>query len=123
MPTLNDCLRLIRLTKESSTDPDSAYASRTRLKRSVVSVGQLAAARVGIPGPVMPEDVKELHVKDPVCAEILHICISLMSKAQTLCQPSEALDSRWRSGWNAVCSDLDVLERALISNQDQLNDV
>ena len=123
MPTLNDCLRLIRLTKESSTDLDSAYASRTRLKRSVVSVGQLAAARVGIPGPVMPEDVNDLQVKDPVCAEILHICTSLMSKAKTLCQPSEALDTRWRSGWNAVCYELDVLERALIANRDQLIDL
>ena len=123
MPMLHDCLYLIASSKASATDPDSAYASRARLKRSVLSVGQLAAARAGVPGPIMPEDIAGMRLHDPVSTEIIKICVSLLSKARSLCQPSEALDSRWRSGWSAVCDDLELLERLLKANQDRLRNL
>ena len=123
MPMLHDCLRLIASSKASAKDPESAYASRARLKRSVLSVGQLAAARAGVPGPMMPEDIVRMRLQDPVSTEILKICVSLLSKARSLCQPSEALDSRWRSGWSAVCDDLELLERSLKANQDRLRNL
>lgn len=123
MPTLHDCLRLIASTRAVAEDPESAYASRARLKRSLLSAGQLAAARAGVPGPMMPEDIVSMHVQDPVSSEILHICVALLSKARSLCQPSEALDSRWRSGWTAVCDDLELLERSLRTNQDRLRNL
>ena len=123
MPMLHDCLRLIASSKASAKDPESAYASRARLKRSVLSVGQLAAARAGVPGPMMPEDIARMRLQDPVSTEILKICVSLLSKVRSLCQPSEALDSRWRSGWSAVCEDLELLERSLTANQDRLRNL
>ena len=123
MPMLHDCLRLIASSKASAKDPESAYASRARLKRSVLSVGQLAAARAGVPSPMMPEDIARMRLQDPVSTEILKICVSLLSKARSLCQPSEALDSRWRSGWSAVCEDLELLERSLKTNQDRLRNL
>lgn len=121
MPDLNDCLRLIAITKGSVEDIDSAYASRARLKRSVLSVGQLAAARVGVSEPLMPEDITRMQSEDPIASEILQICTSVLSKSRSLFQPSESLDSRWRTGWNAVCEDLELLEQVLTDNQDRLN--
>ena len=123
MPTLHDCLRLIASTKASVKDPELAYASRARLKRSVLRVCQLAAVRAGVLGPMMPEDITRMRLQDPVLAEILQICTSLLSKARSLCQPSEALDSRWRSGWSAVCDDLELLELSLKANQDRLRNL
>lgn len=123
MPMLHNCLCLIAYSKASAKDPESAYASRARLKRSVLSVGQLVAAREGVPDPIMPEDIAYMRLQDPVSTEILKICVSLLSKARSLCQPSEALDSRWRSGWSAVCDDLELLERSLKANQDWLRNL
>lgn len=115
MPTLHDCLGLIASAKASAREPESAYVLRTRLKRSLLGAGQLAAAYAGVAGPLMPEDVERMRVDDPASSEILRICASLLGKTRSLCQPSEALDSRWRSGWAAVCEDLDLLERTLLS--------
>ena len=114
-PTLRNCLRLIDSAKASARDPESAYVLRTRLKRSILAVSQLAATRVGIAGPLMPEDIAHINLKDPASSEVLRICIALLIKTRTLCQPSEALESRWRSGWVSVCQDLDLLERTLLS--------
>ena len=115
MPTLNSCLRMIYLARAAAQEPESAYVLRTRLKRSVLSAGQLAAAYAGIDEPVMPEDISHVDGVAPECSDVLRLCLSLLSKARTLCQPSEALDSRWRSGWSDVRNDLDALERALLS--------
>ena len=69
----------------------------------------------------MPEDITRMRSEDPVAAEILQICSSILSKTRSLLQPSESLDSRWRSGWHAVCADLELLEQTLTDNQDRLN--
>lgn len=115
MPTLNSCLRLIADAKASAIAPDSAYVLRTRLKRSLLGASQLAAAYAGVTEPSMPEDIDRLRVDDPLAGEILHICVSLLAKTSSMCQPSEALDSRWRAGWADVCKNLDLLEHTLLS--------
>lgn len=115
MPTLHDCLDLIASAKASARDPESAYVLRTRLKRSLLGAGQLAAEYAGVIGPLMPEDIERIKVDCPASSEILRVCASLFGKTRTLCQPSEALDSRWRSGWTAVRQDLDLLEQSLLS--------
>jgi|GEM_PF-1747571 len=115
MPTLDDCLVLISCAKASAKEPESAYALRTRLKRTLLSTGQMAAECAGIAEPLMPEDVQRMHIENPKLSEILRICVSLLGKSRALCQPSEALDSRWRLGWVGVCQDLDLLEIQLLS--------
>ena len=113
MPTLRDCLHLIAVAKSSTADPESAYALRARLKRSLLAVGQLVSARIGVRAPLMPDDVARVPSGDASSAEALRICVSLLAKTRKLCQPSEALDSRWRSGCAEVQLELDSLERAL----------
>ncbi len=115
MPTLDDCLSLISSAKASTREPESAYALRTRLKRTLLGAGQLAAEYAGVVGPLMPEDVQRVHIENQTLSEILSVCVSLLGKTRALCQPSEALDSRWRLGWVGVCQDLDLLEKQLLS--------
>ena len=117
MPTLRDCVHLIAAAKSSAADPESAYALRARLKRSLLAAGQLVAARLGVRAPLMPDDVARVPSGDASAAEALRICVSLLAKARLLCQPSEALDSRWRSGCVEVQHELDSLERTLRTMQ------
>lgn len=119
MPTLDDCLGLIASAKASAREPESAYVLRTRLKRTLLGVGQLAAEYAGVAGPLMPDDIQRISTKHPLSSKILRTCVSLLGKTRALCQPSEALDSRWRSGWQAVCEDLDMLEHTLMSLKSQ----
>lgn len=119
MPTPRDCLDLVADARASAVDPESAYVLRTRLKRSVMGVAQLAAARAGVPGPLMPDDIHRLTVDDPASAELVRLSASLLVKTRSLCQPSEALDSRWRSGWSTVRQDLERLEQALEAMSDE----
>ena len=115
MPTLHNCLLLVKAARDSAREPESAYVLRARLKRSILGASQLAASCAGITGPMMPEDIERMSTDDAASAEVLRLSVSLLAKARTLCQPSEALDSRWRSGWSATRQDLDLLERALLA--------
>lgn len=122
MPTPNECLDLVKAAKASAEDPETAYVLRTRLKRSLLAAGQLAAELAGVQGPLMPEDIGRLIIKDQRSSEIVKICSSLIGKTRSLCQPSEALDSRWRSGWTAVHQDLHLLEKALLTLASSVSD-
>ena len=113
MPTLGDCLHLIAAAQSSAADPESAYALRARLKRCLLAAGQMVAARIGARPPLMPDDLSCIPLDDASSAEALRVCMSLLAKARMLCQPSEALDSRWRSGCAEVQHELDSLERTL----------
>lgn len=117
MPTRTDCLDLIDLARKSSDDPESAYVLRARLNRSILSVGQWLADELGLPGPTLPEDLWSLTATDQAAASLLTTCTTVLGRMRSLCQPSEALDERWRRGWESVTRDLDQLrgEVALFS--------
>lgn len=109
MPTRSDCLDLIDLAREASIDPSSAYVLRARLNRSILFVGRWVADEIGVPGPSLPEDVVLLQVTNQKAALLLQTCTSVLGQMRLLCQPSEALDERWRTGWEAVSTALDRL--------------
>ena len=113
MPTPLDCLEFLQEAKSSAADPESAYVLRSRLKRSVVAAAQLAATRAGVEGPIMPNDVSKLQIEEPQLAQVIQLAVSLLAATRKLCQPSEALDSRWRAGWSDLQGDLERLECAL----------
>lgn len=116
MTTIADCLQLVRSAKASAQDPESAYVLRTRLKRSLLGVSQLTADYAGITGPLMPDDIDRMRrSENPIAAQILQVAVSLLAKTRKLCQPSEALDWRWRTAWPAVEDDLIRLELLLES--------
>lgn len=110
MPTRTDCLELIGQTRSASSDPDSAYILRARLKRSILAVGQYVASVLNLPMPTLPEDVLDLEASDPAAAALLRRCTTVLGQARTLCQPSESLDDRWRTGWKTLELELIRLE-------------
>jgi hypothetical protein len=113
MQTVADCLELLRVAKNAAQDTDSAYAIRTRLKRSLLGIASLVAAQTGTAPPEIPDHIDRMPSNCDESTQVLSICKSLLTQIRALCQPSEALDSRWRAGWSLLQQDLEKLEVAL----------
>jgi hypothetical protein len=115
MHSKEDCLRLIEKVRSDFGRPESAYLLRTRIKRSVLSATRLAAEQLGTEMPVLPEptDTDSRLNSAGKAGAVLASCNRLIASTRQLCQPSEALDSRWRQGWNEVLNELATLERSL----------
>jgi hypothetical protein len=121
MPVVSDCIRLITQARIAAESTESAYLLRARLKRSILSAARLACANTGEPDPVFPGDIEQLDLRDPQAAKIVRVCVSLLAKTKTLCQPSEALDSRWKTGWEIVRVELAELEQAVAFFESSVN--
>lgn len=115
MPTKYDCLELLAEVRKCASDPESAYVLRTRLMRAVLATGQLAAKRCGLEQPTTPSDLHLLRISDPAEADLVATANVVVSLGRRLCQPSEALDSRWKAGWNEMEPALAELESRLQS--------
>jgi hypothetical protein len=113
MPTKLECLDLIRAARASAADPESAYVLRHRLLRIVLAAGSLVADRAGCPAPATPQEIEGLAVEHALGAAVVSAANGVMSMTRQLCQPSEALDDRWRSGWAAMVPALDALEASV----------
>ncbi len=108
-----DCLSLIAKVRSDVAEPESAYLLRTRIKRSILSAARLAAEQLGTEAPVLPEAIDSPIVSAGKPGAVLASCNRLIARTRGLCQPSEALDSRWRQGWHEVLDELATLERTL----------
>ncbi len=108
-----DCLNLIAKVRADVAEPESAYLLRTRIKRSILSAARLAAEQLGTEGPVLPEATVPPIGAAGKPGTVLASCNRLIARTRHLCQPSEALDLRWRQGWHEVLEELAALERAL----------
>lgn len=94
MTTQQYCLKLLDQVEQAGRDPELAYLVRTRLRRALVALerGRSDSDKGGILDQA-PTDLQDL-AKD------------LASRALWLCQPSEALDVRWKREWRDVLSDM-----------------
>jgi hypothetical protein len=108
-----DCLSLIAKVRSNVAEPESAYLLRTRIKRSILSAARLAAEQLGTEAPILPEAIDSPIGTAGKPGTVLASCNRLIVQTRELCQPSEALDSRWRQGWHEVLEELGTLERAL----------
>ncbi len=117
MPNKNDCIKLIAQTLRSASDPESAYVVRARLHRSLLMVGRWIADDFGRPLPLLSDDLACLSIKDTEASRIVHLCNNVLAQSKSLCQPSESLEHRWRSGWAQVVKDLSLLKLALTNYQ------
>jgi hypothetical protein len=112
---IDKCIRHIHKVQEVADGSEVAYVARSRISRLTLTLIQLVAKECGLkmpnrPSPIcLPEDASELS------KELAHICNRLFDASRTLCQPSEPLDERWRSGWSVLLSDLNALETKLSS--------
>src|SRR6266853_1371868 len=117
MHSKEDCLKLIAKVKSNVANPESAYLLRTRVKRSVLSAARLAAEQLGTEMPVLPEPTDPGSIPKGKAGAVLASCNRLIFRTQQLCQPSEALDSRWKQGWHEVLQELALLEECLTEMQ------
>src|SRR5712691_9739600 len=113
MHSKEDCLSLIAKVRSNVAQPESAYLLRTRIRRSVLSAARLAAEQLGTKIPVLPEATDSRILSAGKAGAVLASCNRLLARTRHLCQPSEALDSRWRQGWDEVLEELATLERTL----------
>lgn len=96
MTTREYCRQLLEDVEVAGRDPELAYMVRTRLRRSVIA---LERGRYGDAHGL-------LHNAPP---EIRRLTMRLGSRALSLCQPSEALDLRWKREWAGLLRDVERL--------------
>jgi hypothetical protein len=113
------CLRQLDRVQEATGDTDSAYLMRTRLRRALLGtvrhVAQLEGARAPeLPGHFVLPDGCSVRSQT-----LIEVCNRLYRDSEALCQPSEALDIRWRDGWQALDADLASLRRLLAEQADR----
>lgn len=90
MTTREYCLSLLDKVDEAGRDPKLAYLVRARLRRAVIGLERGRRGESGTP-PLRqaPQEIQELTT-------------DLTARVIWLCQPSEALDVRWKREWTDV---------------------
>jgi hypothetical protein len=109
------CLGQLDAIKEAAGDSDAAYLMRTRLRRALLSTARHVAGLEGAKAPELPGHFVLPDGSSERSLQLIEICNRLYRDSEALCQPSEALDVRWRDGWQALNSDLALL-RALLAD-------
>jgi hypothetical protein len=112
MHTREQCLALIAEVRATS-DPESAYLLRSRLGRAALSAARLALGTAGATYPAVPQQITTYTSSDDPSNRVLRAADRLVEITRILCQPSEALDSRWKAGWNRAVAELGNLEAAV----------
>jgi hypothetical protein len=92
--------RLLDEVLVAGESPNLAYQARTRLRRAILALQRGPNGHTSTP-PV---------VASPAVAEITR---RLEDRVLRLCQPSEALDMRWRDAWGTVADDITALKRLI----------
>lgn len=89
--------RLLREVLAAGDSAELAYQARTRLRRALLALER---------GPNGAESVP------PVAAspDVARVVRRLETRVLHLCQPSEALDARWRAEWASVSEDVRALQ-------------
>lgn len=113
MTDVERCLAQIDAVRDAASDPEMAYLLRTRLRRALLTCARTAADLAGADRPELPRDIgKDSYVGvQPV--ELSMLAAQILSASSHLCQPSEALDVRWESGWRELDAMLERLREAL----------
>lgn len=114
MHTKNECLQLIKSVRDIASDPYSAYLLRTRVKRALLSISRLAAYHAGVETPMLPGTMSLPDQAPLRSRNLISSCNYLLSSTRKLCQPSEALDTRWNEGWATVIEELTHIEKQLM---------
>lgn len=104
MTTQHYCLALLERVEQAGRDPQLGYLVRTRLRRALVALERGRS------------DSREGGVLSDAPEEIRALTTELSARVVWLCQPSEALDVRWKREWSGVLRDVERL-RAWLSQQ------
>lgn len=110
-------LQKITQVKLTASDQASAYLFRSRLKRLILSLNRSLAQECGQEQPILPGELIIAANTSSRVKELTYHSNRLVELANTICQPSEPLDSRWKRMWHATKDHLDALENLLGSTQ------
>lgn len=113
MHTLDGCLRQIDEMRQVAAGVEVAYVARSRVGRLVLNVARLAADQAGVPLPDRPVRMEAPANASPSARALVTCCNRILDISRTITQPSQPLDKRWRSGWAALLTELEELERQL----------
>ena len=89
MSTQEYCVKLLDEVDAAGRDPELAYVVRTRLRRALVGLERGRRHGGGGIAGAAPQEMRQLMA-------------DLSARILTLCQPSEALDVRWKREWRDV---------------------
>ena len=112
---IDKCIRHIHKVLEVADGAEVAYVARSRISRLTLTLIQMVAKECSLKMPDRPSPIYLPQNASELSKELAHICNRLFDASRTLCQPSEPLDERWRSGWSMLLSDLNELEMKLNS--------
>ncbi len=113
MNMTRECRRQLSMVKESAADPTMAYVARTRLRRMLLACSRTVARKYGLTKPVLPSYIQVPKGASHNFSELARCCNRLTDIANTLCQPSEPLDARWKSEWASVHVELERIDDIL----------
>lgn len=113
MSQITLCATRIQQVRVLASDPELAYAARTRLHRAILACTRLVARQAGLREPRYPGTYDVPPGAPPELRRICDITNSLLDRSKSICQPSEPLDDRWTDGWSEILAQLDELERSL----------
>jgi hypothetical protein len=112
------CLKQLDAVRQAADDTDAAYLMRTRLRRALLTTARHIAEVEGVCEPDMPGVYELRPGMSLLSIELVETCNRIYADSEALCQPSEALDMRWRSGWQGLQADLAKLEKLLMAEDD-----
>lgn len=104
MTTQQHCLKLLDSVDAAGRDPQLAYLVRTRLRRALVALER--GQRGGESGIASTGPPEMRRLMDDLSARVL-----------VLCQPSEALDVRWKREWRDVLRDVATLRAWVVRSE------
>jgi hypothetical protein len=92
--------RLLSEVIAAGDSVDLAYQARTRLRRALLALERGKHGDSSVAPAAASEDVAR-------------IARQLETRVLRLCQPSEALDARWRREWATVSEEVRTLQRLI----------
>lgn len=107
------CIIQIDKVKDVSRGYEVAYVARSRIKRLILSLNQLIAKYCGLKNVDALFDMNLPRNCPEESRNLAEISKRLSDVSSTICQPSEPLDERWKSGWKELLVVLDDLEISL----------
>lgn len=106
-------LREICQVREAAEGDTVAYLFRSRLKRMILNLNRSIAVECRLEKPVLPGIFVVPAVIPENVKQISYHCNRLAEIANTICQPSEPLDSRWRRMWKSALGHVDAIDDLL----------
>ena len=121
MEDIAKCLSEIEKVKEVAEGQAMPYAARSRLARLTLDTTRLACAAIGVPLPDRPGTLPVMgDDASTTLARVVASCDTLNQLGRSVAQPSEPLEARWRTMWQALLRELDELDAALRAWQGEL---